>query len=108
MSLACCWSWFLQQLSIWIVHPINSDRTASRLISIVVSLVGDVEEVRKQLQCSSRDLIEYCAGSKGLTQAQVDTLLDLILHEQGKLIAENRELLAQIAEKTKLIPEPPS
>ena len=81
--------------------PDSSERMASRLISMAVSLVGDVEEVRKELTCSSKDLVEYCAARKQLTQSQFDTLFGIIFREQGKLIAENRELLAQIREKTK-------
>jgi hypothetical protein len=77
---------------------------ASRLISMAVSLVGDIEEVSKELMCSSKELVEYCAAKKQLTQAQFDMLLGIIFREQGKLIAKNRELLGQIREKTKHIP----
>jgi hypothetical protein len=81
--------------------PDSMERIASRLIAMAVSLTGDVEEIRKAMNCSSEDLLEYSAAKKQPTRAQFDALFEIVIREQGNLIAKNREPLAQMREKTK-------
>ena len=62
---------------------------------MAVSLVGDAELVRKEIGCSEDDFGDYCAADKEPPWPQFDRLVQLIVREQGKLIAQNRELLAR-------------
>lgn len=80
-------------------EPPNLPNTASRLIAGAASLVGDAEPVRLYMQCTESDFREYCAGRKEPTFPELDRLITLIVHEQGKIIAENRQLLARIQRK---------
>jgi hypothetical protein len=60
---------------------------------MAASLVGSAQEVRATMQCSEVDFLQYCSGSKEPTYAELDRLVTLIVREQGKVIAHNRELL---------------
>jgi hypothetical protein len=73
--------------------------TASRLIAMAVSLVGDAERVRVCIRSSESDFCEYCASRKELPGPELERLISLIIHEQGHIIARNRELLAELREK---------
>jgi hypothetical protein len=75
--------------------PGKLPNTTSRLIAMAVSLVGDAEAVRKEMGCTPPELREYCAGRKEPPFAELDRLIQLIVREQGLLIARNRELIAK-------------
>jgi hypothetical protein len=77
-------------------RPPKLPSTSSRLIAMAVSLVGDVETVRQEIGSSHADFRDYCAGQKEPPWPELDRLIVLIVREQGKLIAKNRELLAKI------------
>jgi hypothetical protein len=46
------------------------------------------------MQSAERDFLKYCAGEREPPWPELDRLIALIVREQGKLIAKNRELLA--------------
>jgi hypothetical protein len=73
--------------------------TGARLIAMAVSLVGSVEEVKAYLRSTEADFLDYCAGAKEPALPELDRLITLIIREQGKIIAQNRELLQRIREK---------
>lgn len=73
--------------------------TSSRLIAMAVSLVGEAHPVLLEMKCSSDDFREYCAGRKEPPWSELDRLIQLIVREQGNLIAKNRQLLAHIRER---------
>lgn len=73
--------------------PPKLPNTSSRLIAMAVSLVGEVEEVRKAMCCSHDDFRDYCASEKEPPWPELDRLIGLIISEQGKMIAKNREFL---------------
>ena len=75
--------------------PPNLPNTCSRLIAMAVSFVGEAQSVALEMKCSNADFLEYCAGLKEPTLAELDRLIGLIVSEQAKLIAQNREFLAQ-------------
>jgi hypothetical protein len=77
------------------------ENLAARLIAMAVSLVGDAGPVRKAMACSEYDFEAYCAGGKVPNQQEFERLVELIVREQGNLIAANRALLAEIREKPK-------
>jgi hypothetical protein len=74
-------------------------KTTPRLIAMAVSLVGDTRKVCEQIGCSEGELLAYCAGKKEPSWPELDRLLSLIIHEQGIIIAKNRESLAQARAK---------
>jgi hypothetical protein len=74
-------------------------QTASRLIAAAVSLVGSGQEVRAYMRATEEHFVEYCAGTKEPSFAELDRLVTLIIREQGKVIAQNRELLRRNREK---------
>lgn len=71
-------------------------KTAPRLIAIAVSLVGDPQKVTKAMRCSEQDFTAYCQGTKEPPWPELDKLISLIVHEQGIIIAKNRELIAKL------------
>lgn len=73
----------------------NLPNACSRLITMAVSFVGEAQSVALEMKCSNADFLEYCAGQKEPTMAELDRLISLIVREQAKLIAKNRELLAK-------------
>jgi hypothetical protein len=79
--------------------PPKLPNTSSRLIAMAVSLVGNVEAVRKEMGCSHEDFREYAASQKEPPWEQFDRLIQLIIREQGLLIAKTRELLTKIRDK---------
>jgi hypothetical protein len=73
--------------------------TGPRLIAIAVSLAGSVQEVRAYMRSTEADFLEYCAGAKELAFDELDRLITFIVREQGKIIAQNRDLLQRVREK---------
>ena len=73
--------------------PPKLPNTSSRLIAMAVSLVGEAEAVRKVMRCSHDDFRDYCASEKELPWPELDRLVGLIISEQGKMIARNRQFL---------------
>ena len=69
--------------------------SASRLIAMAVSLVGEAQSVMLEMRCSHAEFREYCLGLKELPTAEYERLIELIGAEQRKLIDKNKELLAQ-------------
>ena len=76
--------------------PPKLPNTSSRLIAMAVSFVGEAQSVALEMKCSNVDFLEYCAGQKEPPLDELDRLIGLIVREQAKLIAQNRELLANI------------
>jgi hypothetical protein len=72
---------------------------ASRLIAMAVSLVGSAAEVVAEMKSTDADFRAYCAAEKEPSAEEFSRLVTLIIREQGKLIAKNRELLATIRER---------
>ena len=81
--------------------PPKLPNTSSRLISMAVSLVGEVKSVALEMKCSNADFLEYCAGRKEPPFDEFDRLISLIVREQGRMISKNRQLLADIRAQTK-------
>jgi hypothetical protein len=79
--------------------PDKLPNTASRLIASAVSLVGSADEVRAFMGSTAEDFHAYCASAKDPTWPELDRLITLIIREQGKIIAHNRDLLRQIRER---------
>ena len=76
--------------------PPKLPNTSSRLIAMAVSFVGEAQSVALEMKCSNLDFMEYCAGQKEPPLDELDRLIGLIIREQAKLIAQNRELLAKL------------
>jgi hypothetical protein len=74
--------------------PDRLSNTTSRLIALAASLVDSPDSVKATMKCSDADFLAYCAGRKESGGPELERLIDLIIHEQGKIIAHNRELLA--------------
>ena len=55
---------------------------------MAVSFVGEAQSVALEMQCSNADFLEYCAGQKEPTAAELERLIGLITREQAKLKAE--------------------
>ena len=92
------------------LKPVNGDHaldrvseaqanTGARLIAMAVSLVGSVQEVKACMRSTEADFLDYCAGAKELGLAELDRLITLVIREQGKIIAQNRDLLQRAREK---------
>ena len=79
--------------------PPTLPNTSSRLIAMAVSLVGEVEEVRKVMRCTQDDFRDYCASEKEPPWPELDRLIGLIISEQARMIAKNREFLAATRNK---------
>jgi hypothetical protein len=76
--------------------PDRLPNTASRLIAMAVSLVGSAQEVTAYMRSTEEDFRDYCAGAKEPSFVELDRLVTLIIREQGKIIAQNRELLQRV------------
>ena len=63
---------------------------------MAVSMLGSAQAVNAEMRCSAEDFRDYCAGKKEPSWPELDRLVTLIVREQSKLIASNRELIAQI------------
>jgi hypothetical protein len=74
--------------------PDRLSNTTSRLIALAVSLVGSPDAVKATMKCSDADFLAYCDGRKEPSWPELDRLIDLIVREQGNIIAKNRDLLA--------------
>ncbi|HWM30134.1 MAG TPA: hypothetical protein VNO69_00305 [Methyloceanibacter sp.] len=68
---------------------------------MAVSLLGDTRKVMAYMQCLEADFLEYCAGKKEPPWPELDRLIALIIHEQGLIIAKNREILVKLHAKNK-------
>ena len=77
----------------------SAENTASRLIDIAVSLMGSVEPVINEMKSSTDDFREYRAGTKKIPPLEYDRLIELLIREQGNVIAKNRELLAKLSSR---------
>jgi hypothetical protein len=75
--------------------PPSVPNTASRLITMAVSLVGEAQAVALEMKCSATDFRDYLAGKKEPPMEEFNRLVDLVIREQARLIARNRELIAQ-------------
>jgi hypothetical protein len=75
--------------------PPKLPNTTSRLIAMAVSLVGEAQSVVLEMRCSQVDFGEYCAGGKEPPPIEFERLIVLIIREQSKMIAKNRELIAK-------------
>ena len=62
----------------------NLPNTCSRLLAMAVSFVGEAQSVALEMKCSNADFLEYCAGQKEPTMAELDRLIGLIIREQTK------------------------
>jgi hypothetical protein len=51
---------------------------------MAVSFVGEAQSVALEMQCTNADFLEYCAGQKEPTLAELDRLIGLIIREQAK------------------------
>lgn len=80
--------------------PSKLPNTASRLIAMAVSLVGEEDKVMKHMQCSRDAFVQYCEGRKVPTRSELDRLITLVVREQGSSIARSRALLAARRRKT--------
>lgn len=76
--------------------PPKLPNTSSRLIAMAASLIGDLEAVCKEIGCSQPDFEAYCESEKELPWLERERLVEIIIREQKRLIAKNRELIAQI------------
>jgi hypothetical protein len=76
--------------------PPKLPNTSSRLIAMAVSLLGAADQVVAEMRCSEEDFVLYCAGSKEPSWPELDRLITLIVREQGRMIAKNRELIASV------------
>ena len=73
--------------------------TTSRLIVMGASLLGDTERLRNELGCSPEDFRAYLESGKQMPWPELDKLINIILREQGHIIAANRDLTAKLREK---------
>lgn len=76
--------------------PEGISRATSRLITMAVSLLGDEEAVRKELNCSLPDFRAFIAMHKPPTAEQLNTLISIVVREQRSLIVKSRELSAEL------------
>ena len=76
--------------------PPRLPNTASRLIAMAVSLLGNTEAVRLEMGCTPEEFRAYGEAETEPPWHQVDRLVQLIVREQGKVIARNRKLTEEI------------
>ena len=76
--------------------PPRLPNTASRLITMAVSLLGEAQAVALEMKCSATDFRDYLIGEKEPPMEEFSRLVDLVVREQARLIARNRELIAQV------------
>ena len=81
--------------------PEKLPSTSSRLIAMAVALVGAEERVRAHMKCDEADFRAYRAGRKEPDWVQLGRLVDFIIVEHGRVIAENRAALAQIRSRVR-------
>lgn len=67
--------------------------TSARLLAMAVALVGEREKVRAHMSFSESELLAVLAGNRELTWNELGLLTDLLVMEQGSMIARNRDLL---------------
>jgi hypothetical protein len=79
--------------------PPELPNTASRLIAMVASMGVKVDDIRQAMGCSNADFLQYIEGKKEPPWPEFDRLIQFIVHEQGKMIVRNRELMAEIRAK---------
>ena len=76
--------------------PPKLPNTASRQITMAVSLVGEAQDVALEMKCSNTDFGDYLAGNKEPPMEEFNRLVELVVREQAKRITRNRELIAQV------------
>jgi hypothetical protein len=72
--------------------PFALPTTSSRLLAMAVALVGEAEKVRKHMNFTEADVLAVSGGARELTWAELDLLTTLLVHEQGTMLAQNRDL----------------
>jgi hypothetical protein len=77
----------------------TAGKTTPRLIAMAVSLCGDTKKVCEAMHCSDGDFMKYAEGKKEPSWPELDRLIALIIHEQGLIIAANREHLSKLRRK---------
>ena len=60
---------------------------------MAASLMGNVEALRKEIGSSDAEFLAYCENTKDMPWPEFDRLIQIIIREQGKVIAQNRKLL---------------
>lgn len=73
--------------------PEQSPTNSSRFIAKAISLAGP-DAVRAAMQCSKEDFLRYRQGAKAPTWRELCWLIELVVAEQRRKIARNRQLLA--------------
>jgi hypothetical protein len=63
---------------------------------MAAALLGSAEQVRVIMQASEDDFLQYCDGRKEPSWTEFDRLVTVIVVEQRKIIAVNRDLIARI------------
>ena len=81
------------------------EQVASSLIAMAGSLVGAQSKVRAYMQWSETDFLDYCAARKAPPQPDFERLVELVVREQGNIIAKNRALQAEIRATLKKLQE---
>ena len=81
--------------------PPKLPNTSSRLIAMAVSLVGSAARVMGEMKCSAHHFRQYCEGRTEPTLPEFERLVTLIVREQGKMIARNREMVAAIRKQVR-------
>ena len=74
--------------------PDKLPNSSSRFIAMAVSLTGSSEVVRAAMQCSEEQFLQYCGGAEEPTWQELCRLIELVVAEQRKMIARNRERVA--------------
>jgi hypothetical protein len=81
--------------------PAKLPNTCSRLIAMATSFVGSADDVKAIMKCADEDFRAYCDGTKEPSWPELDKLVTLIIREQSKVIARNREFLAAARRKAR-------
>ena len=71
--------------------PDKLPNSSSRFIAMAVSLTGSSEAVRAAMQCSEERFLQYCDGAEEPTWQELCRLIELVVAEQRKMIARNRD-----------------
>jgi hypothetical protein len=66
--------------------------TSSRLLAMAVALVGSREKVERHMKFTDKELVDLLAGTRELTWDELDLLTNLLVDEQGHVLAQNHDL----------------
>jgi hypothetical protein len=58
-----------------------------------VALIVDKSKLRQHMKFSDVELVSLLAGDRELSWTELDLLTDLLIQEQGFMIAKNRDLV---------------